>query len=259
MTAGVVFALTLFAMQTKIDFTAWGGGTLTLTHVKFNYCSYYSQCGVQVHCSVFWWSSFWQASLLPSSHRYWLWNSKWSGCIVLRKFWTISFADSNYKTGFRNNWGNHLQPLHCLWHPDDDGWQSQGKYLKLFAWASKKKLLPSCHYPVFSGPWGVRLCRTQPLPRHHQSLPLHSSDHWSIQRLKLKPKLFQVEYLCFGSRVRSLVTKQKSSIYRREYLCQRGAVVLESNLLSSSFGANQWRNWFTISYMHKNFYFHRLE
>ena len=25
MTAGVVFALTLFAMQTKIDFTAWGG------------------------------------------------------------------------------------------------------------------------------------------------------------------------------------------------------------------------------------------
>jgi len=28
MTAGVVFALTLFAMQTKIDFTAWGGALL---------------------------------------------------------------------------------------------------------------------------------------------------------------------------------------------------------------------------------------
>ena len=28
MTAGVVFALTLFAMQTKIDFTAWGGEIL---------------------------------------------------------------------------------------------------------------------------------------------------------------------------------------------------------------------------------------
>ena len=28
MTAGVVFALTLFAMQTKIDFTAWGGKIL---------------------------------------------------------------------------------------------------------------------------------------------------------------------------------------------------------------------------------------
>ena len=70
MTAGVVFALTLFAMQTKIDFTAWGGGTLTLTHVKINSCSCYPKCGVQVHCSVFWWSLFWQASLLPSSHRY---------------------------------------------------------------------------------------------------------------------------------------------------------------------------------------------
>ena len=28
MTALVVFALTMFAMQTKIDFTAWGGGRL---------------------------------------------------------------------------------------------------------------------------------------------------------------------------------------------------------------------------------------
>jgi len=28
MTAGVVFALTLFAMQTKVDFTAWGGALL---------------------------------------------------------------------------------------------------------------------------------------------------------------------------------------------------------------------------------------
>ena len=30
MTAGVVFALTLFAMQTKIDFTAWGGEAVVL-------------------------------------------------------------------------------------------------------------------------------------------------------------------------------------------------------------------------------------
>ena len=30
MTAGVVFALTLFAMQTKIDFTAWGGEIIAL-------------------------------------------------------------------------------------------------------------------------------------------------------------------------------------------------------------------------------------
>merc|ERR1711910_178820 len=30
MTAGVVFALTLFAMQTKIDFTAWGGALLCI-------------------------------------------------------------------------------------------------------------------------------------------------------------------------------------------------------------------------------------
>merc|ERR1712004_794247 len=30
MTAGVVFSLTLFAMQTKIDFTAWGGALLCI-------------------------------------------------------------------------------------------------------------------------------------------------------------------------------------------------------------------------------------
>ena len=37
MTAGVVFALTLFAMQTKIDFTAWGGETLHFFYlVKFS-------------------------------------------------------------------------------------------------------------------------------------------------------------------------------------------------------------------------------
>ena len=40
---------------------------------------------------------------------------------------SLPFADSEYKTGFCNNWGNHLQPLHRLRHPDDDGWQPQGK------------------------------------------------------------------------------------------------------------------------------------
>ena len=33
MTAGVVFALTLFAMQTKVDFTAWGGERPTSTYL----------------------------------------------------------------------------------------------------------------------------------------------------------------------------------------------------------------------------------
>merc|ERR1712088_1155687 len=36
MTAGVVFALTLFAMQTKIDFTAWGGALLCSLDIVFD-------------------------------------------------------------------------------------------------------------------------------------------------------------------------------------------------------------------------------
>ena len=114
MTAGVVFALTLFAMQTKVDFTAWGGERPTSTSLN------YQSCGTQVHCCACWWSSYWQASLLPSSLR-------WEWSLLIKQRRSLPFADSEYKTGFCNNWGNHLQPLHRLRHPDDDGWQPQGK------------------------------------------------------------------------------------------------------------------------------------
>ena len=65
MTAGVVFALTLFAMQTKIDFTVCGG-EIPCCRILFLLSL---ECGTQVHCSVCWWCSYWQASLLPSFHR----------------------------------------------------------------------------------------------------------------------------------------------------------------------------------------------
>ena len=70
MTAGVVFALTLFAMQTKIDFTAWGGGRPFF----LNHCLLVSLSVVfQVHCCACWWSSYWQASLLHSFPRWKSW------------------------------------------------------------------------------------------------------------------------------------------------------------------------------------------
>ena len=72
-------------------------------------------------------------------------------------------------------------------------------------------------FSVFVGSWRVCLCCTQSLPRHHQSLPLHSADNWIIQRLELQPSQFWVEVSCFGGRVTQLnyTTKQAKYIYKR--------------------------------------------
>ena len=61
----------------------------------------------------------------------------------------------------RVHWRFYLLLLHHLRHPADDGGWTQ----------------------VRPGPRGVHLCVAQPLPRHHQSVPISSSDHWKFKKL----------------------------------------------------------------------------
>ena len=84
----------------------------------------------------------------------------------------------------------HLLLLHHLRHSADDG-----------GWAQ-----------VRPGPWGVHLCVAKPLPRHHQSVPISSADHWEFKKLNfcfpVWPGLCQIwSHFCFLYQYRCLQKK----------------------------------------------------